>query len=468
MLKTLTQYVTMACGLLAMYLVLAFLRANSSSNYLSQLATFLIIIAFSTPLEGVIANLVFHFRSKLCIEQEQSDFQLLIVLVPRIFIFSLISIAIFSLMQGALIVGTAIALALAIGGRLLESSLRVILLSRGRGYFGLLVVNAFTCLKWVGTFLAFICGWREFTGLAAAHALVSGLSITVLLSGSAIKSTPLRTNTLESAVSTYNLDFVSFLATIFGVIAYQTDKIVANIITSPDIYGRYVILCSLVFVGPYLLAPIFVQFQQKILSKNPSTSADDWGSSIIRLTAIAVALGTLPLLLIMEHVPQYNQKVRVDWQMFLVIVASYLNSVAHISYLRFQAVARPDLILRQNVASFIAAICTGFLLITFNNNLFALPLASAALAQYLYGEFSSKNLPRIGGVFLQLVPLFSALAVLLFGGVLVLAEDLFAYKSIVAICVVVMFSLWVHICLEARAFSMPVRAYVKTAVAYFD
>lgn len=384
------QYLTMGASLALMFSSVAYLRGAADTSYTVQMATLLLLIGWCSPFEASIGSLIFKNLKSASIEERVAISRRDLLILYRVLVVGCsfgVAFALYSNGDSKHLIVNSILIGIFFTIRLVEYACRINLVLLGLGLWGQIAINSFTALKWLISLSVFIVGYKEFIYLLLGHIAVGIISFTFLIR----KRLQLVTEISMEATSTISEmrvrdDLLSITGVGLGVLSFQLDKLASGIRLVPADFAQYVFLCTLVFVGPYLLSPVFTLFQQNLAKISLREKAsNDSGASVIRLSSLIVVAFWMPLLAVINFAWPVNISYIIYSQMGIILLASYLNCLAHISYLRFQVGGRFRMIFFQNLASATAAFVTLILLSFFNNDLYSLVLLAAALGQYAFG-----------------------------------------------------------------------------------
>ena len=116
--------------------------------------------------------------------------------------------------------------------------------------------------------------------------------------------------------------------------------------------------------------------------------------SIIRFPALIISVATLLVLKIFDSYFFHIPETIFTKQLGFIAIASYLNCIAHIYYLKYQIYSNFNAIIKQNVCCVIFAIIAATIIILCDSQLYSLVIVFAALGQCIYGvinEYRVKN-----------------------------------------------------------------------------
>lgn len=387
--KFVFQYMSMGASLGLMMLALAFLRGAATAIYVSQLAAFLVLLSFSTPFEAGMGNLAFKtFQNPGRIVMGQLDERDVGILWRALGVGLLFGVGFEFFPKGSYTPSplTSILIGLLFAVRQVENVSRINLLLHGRGQVGQMSVNLFTAAKWLSTWLLFRMGASWFDVLLFCHIVLGIASATVLVRWRWHCQHVLAGGAVPVGRARIQDDVLSIAGVAIGVFSFQLDKLAVGHYMSANDYGQYVLAYTLLFVGPYLLAPVFLLFQQFIVSP-PEKGRFVAGihASVLRIAALTVTAAVLPVLAVVNLLHPGRVSGFAQQQTFVFGLASYLNCLSHIYYLRYQTEGRVELIFKQNLASAACAIMAGLALVLCNSHWYSLVLLSAAAGQYLFG-----------------------------------------------------------------------------------
>ena len=384
------QYLAMGASLAFMFAAIAYLRGAADASYSVQLATLLLLLAWSSPLEASLGSLIFKNFKSASMDDVAVISRTDLLILYRVLIVGCsfgVAFALCSNGDSNQIIVVSILIGIFFSARLVEYACRINLVLQGFGLWGQIVINSFTSLKWLASLAVFIAGYKEFYYLLFCHIAIGLISSLFLLRKRLCFVTSLSMGA-PSASPTMRVrdDLMSVMGVGLGVISFQLDKLASGIGLDPVDFAQYVFLCTLVFVGPYLLSPVFTLFQQYLVEIRAEDKArSDSNVSVMRLSSLVIAAFTTPLLAVINYIWPENAADFISSQVGIVALASYLNCLAHISYLRFQVEGRFEMIFFQNLTSLLAAFIAFMLVSTINGNLYSIILLAAALGQYVFG-----------------------------------------------------------------------------------
>lgn len=438
------QYLAMIASLALMFAAIAYLRGAADTAYSVQLATLLLLLAWSSPFEASLGSLIFkNFRSVSKEERIVISRKDLLILYRVLIVGSGfgVAFALYSNGDSNKIILTSILIGIFFGVRLVEYACRINLVLLGFGLWGQIAINSFSALKWLASLSVFIVGYNEFLFLLVCHIVIGLVSSIFLIK----KRLHFVTSLATEAPSTFPRmrvrdDLMSVMGVGLGVISFQLDKLASGIGLIPADFAQYVFLCTLVFVGPYLLSPVFTLFQQHLVEIPVEDKIrNGLDASVVRISSLVIASFTIPILAAINYLWPVNASNLIFSQVGIIALASYLNCLAHISYLRFQVEGRFEMIIFQNLTSLVAAFIAFTLLSTFNNNLYSLILLAAAFGQYVFGIIvaaCSRRDWRVLPSFAGLVILSPYLIINLWGDAVNFITTFTALISIVAVLIV--------------------------------
>jgi hypothetical protein len=391
------QYVLLFMSLGAMYSSLAYLRAYAPVDYIAQLATLLVLFSWITPIESSLGNLVFRIAYS---PREKTAFPEELPLYVRAILFGIFFGIIFRIYpaggyEPSILISLLVCIFFSM--RLIENILKMSLVSVSQGIHAQGMVNFITFSKWTLCLFVFILGAKSFTFFILCNIALGFLSIFFLYRKKKytfINFTE-KINKFNEKKLTFRDDLVSILSVSLGVLGFQIDKILVGSLSNPGNYGQYVMLCTMVFIGPYLMSPIFSIYQKKIISsKIGDVSSKAMDVSIIRFPALIISVATLLTLKIFDNYFLHTPETIFTKQLGFIAVASYLNCLAHIYYLKYQIYSNFYSILKQNFCCVIFAIIAATIIVLCDSELYSLVIVFAALGQCIYGainEYKVKN-----------------------------------------------------------------------------
>jgi hypothetical protein len=407
------QYLAMGAGLALMFAAIAYLRGAADTSYSLQLATLLILLSWSTLFEASLGSLIFRNFKSVSIQERVIISRKDLLVFYRVLIVGAgfgIAFGLYSDGNSNKTVASSILIGIFFGIRLIEYASRINLVLLGLGLWGQIAVNFFSSLKWLATLSVFIFGCNEFIYLLICHIAIGLVSSVLLIR----KRLDFVTSLAAQAPNTFTGmrvrdDLMSVMGVGLGVISFQMDKLVSGVYLNPTDFAQYVFLCTLVFTGPYLLSPVFTLFQQHLVDiRVEDNEKNDWDASVVRLSSLVIAALMMPLLVVINYIRPVNTADYIFSQLGIIALASYLNCLAHISYLRFQVEGRFEMIFYQNLTSLVAAFIAYTLLTKLNSNIYSLILLAAAFGQYVFGVAVSACAVKNWRLF----PSFAGLAIL--------------------------------------------------------
>lgn len=456
------QYLAMSASLALMFSATAYLRGSADTSYTLQLATFLILLSWSSPFEASIGNLIFKsFDSVPAAERaviSRRDFMIFYRIMLVGFGFA-IAFAFYP--NGSLTPGSGIPtlIGLLFVVRLIEYCCRINLILLGYGLWGQIILNSFTALKWLVSIIVFMMGFKEFTYLLIGH-IVLGIASSIFLIRKRLQQVISTTIEQVTAIPAMRVrdDLFSVISVGLGVFSFQLDKLAIGASFVSADFAQYVLLCTLVFIGPYLLSPVFSLFQQHLASIHVEDEImNDFHSSVIRSSALIVTVFSMPLLIFINFVWPVKATNFAHSQAGIIALASYLNCLAHIYYLRYQVSGRVGMIFGQNLTSAITALMTLAVLTVLQSHLYSVILLVAALGQYTFGvvmEAMKSNYRRIWLHFTGLIVLVPYLLLKFWNTPLNMLIAVFLFLSIGM-------SLIAGIFLEARVSGVDIKSYFR-------
>ena len=407
------QYLAMGAGLALMFAAIAYLRGAADTSYSVQLATLLILLSWSTVFEASLGSLIFRNFKSFSIQERVKISRKDLLVFYRVLIVGAgfgIAFGLYSDGDSNKTMVSSILIGIFFGARLVEYACRVNLVLLGLGLWGQITVNLFSSLKWLATLSVFIIGYNNFIYLLICHIAIGLVSSVLMIR----KRLNFATSLAEQAPNTLTKmrvrdDLMSVIGIGLGVISFQLDKLASGVGLIPTDFAQYVFLCTLVFVGPYLLSPVFTIFQQHLVEiRVEDKESNDWDASVVRISSLVVAAFTMPLLAVIHYIRPVNVADFIFSQVGVISLASYLNCLAHISYLRFQVEGKFEMIFLQNLTSLVAAFIAYTLLTKLNGNIYSLILLAAAFGQYVFGVAVSACAVKDWRLF----PSFAGLAIL--------------------------------------------------------
>lgn len=449
------QYTMLLISLGAMYSSLAYFRAYASVDFVAQLATILLLFSWITPIESSLGNLVFKTAYS---QKKKTTFPKELPLYIRAIIFGIIFGIIFRVYpaggyEPSILVSILVCIFFSM--RLIENILKISLVSLGEGLNAQMVVNFFTFTKWSLCLIIFILGVKNFSLFMLCNIALGLLSIFVLYK--AKKNIPIffteRINNKERL--TLKDDLISILSITIGVFGFQIDKIIVGFTSTPANYGQYVMLSTMAFIAPYLLSPIFTIYQKKLISsKEPDAKISPIGRSIIRFPALIIMLSTLLILTILDGYFLDISETIFTKQLGFIALASYLNCLAHIYYLKYQIDSDFNSILKQNLWCLIFAITVSLIIIYLDSELYSLVIVFAGLGQYLYGLFNEYNVNK---------NIFNFKDCFIFLNILPCAAIYLLNPNFISFIVIIVSTLFSGLLLEIWALNMNLRQYFYEA-----
>ena len=407
------QYLAMGAALALMFTAIAYLRGAADTSYSVQLATLLVLLSWSTLFEASLGTLIFRNFKSLSIRERVVISRKDQLVLYRVLIVGAgfgVAFGLYSDGDSNKGIVTSILIGIFFGVRLVEYACRINLVLLGLGLWSLIAINFFSSFKWIATLCVFIFGYKEFSYLLICHIAIGIISSVLLIRKRLdfVTSLPTEAKNTFPAMRLRD-DLMSVIAVGLGVISFQLDKLASGVGLIPTDFAQYVFLCTLVFIGPYILSPVFTLFQQHLVeTRVEDKERYDLNASVVRISSLVIAAFTMPLLAMINYMRPVNVADFIFSQVGIISLASYLNCIAHISYLRFQVEGRFEMIFFQNLTSLVAAFITYMLLSKLNNNLYSLILLAAAFGQYVFGVVVSAS--SVKGW--RLTPSFAGLAIL--------------------------------------------------------
>lgn len=388
------QYVGMATSLLSMFWAVAYLRRDADPAYLGQMATFLILLAWSTPFEVSFGNNLINAaksRPEVIRQLLYGSFNQQSVL-KALLIGCGFSAAFFLYDHSNADIGL-----LAISGiglvfafRLLEYVMRTKLLFRNLGQEAQILTNFLTAARWLAAAFFVMAGFRSFAFFTLAHILLGLASLAALSYLFVSHRFDSDSNIPDAKATSLWEDLISIAGIVTGVFAFQMDKLSAGRVLSAGAFGEYVSLYTLAFVGPYILNP-FITF---VLQRLALAELSEHGSpeilrrrlgALIRLASLAIGLA-IPLAVTL-FVNMASRPITPQSQILVgfFIAASYLNCISHVYYLGYLAKGSLKSILRQNLVAMTLAAATAATLWLMHSTDFGFILLAAGAGQVAYG-----------------------------------------------------------------------------------
>ena len=367
----------------------AYLKSVGSTEYISQMAVFLMLLSWSSPIETAIGNLVLH-NGRYNQSAKGKKNGLGFPIFYRVVVGSvLLTMVFYTYAWGSLEINNeaTLIIVLLFIVRMTEYALKTKAIIVDKIKSAQIYINGFSAFKWGGSTVLFAFGYVDFCSLLTSHIIFGLVDCYILNKICAIEYFPENKIGAESELK--RQEALSVIGIVLGVGAFQLDKLAAGYFLDSYAFGQYVLMCSLVFIGPFLLNPIFSLYQQNIV--RDKNKLMDTGVSILRLVSIVVFVFTLPMLTIVTGLSASKGTFVVDSQVGFVALASFLNCMAHSDYLRYQAEGRLDLILKQNVASLLTGLLSLMIVFLMGVEEFSYVLASAAMGQYIFGVFKRKE-----------------------------------------------------------------------------
>lgn len=396
--RFLYQYLVMGLSLALMFVATAYLRGAASTIYLSQLATYLIMLNWSSPFEASIGNLIFKRNHALPRQQRANLSRFDSQIILRAILISGGFGIFFAIYPGKDSISS-IDIAVGIGSlflfRFIEYVSRINLLLLGLGQVSQMIVNLFTALKWLAALLLYIIGLEDFEYFILSHVVLSLISSTILVR---MRFNQVGSFTAAEAKSDVHIrdDLLSLISVGLGVFSFQLDKIAVGLFENSSDFGQYVLLCTLLFIGPYVLSPVFSIFQQHFVTVSlDKTNENRTGASVVRVFALLVTAFSLPLLILINFIHSGIASGFAQVQIGIIALASYLNCVTHIQYLRYQTNGKVRLIIFQNLTGAIFASLMLAVINIIECRLYSLVLLAAAFGQYLFGVAREHSLKTV-------------------------------------------------------------------------
>lgn len=395
--RFLYQYLVMGISLALMFAATAYLRGAASVIYLSQLATFLIMLNWSSPFEVSIGNLIFKKNHALPRQQRAKLSRFDSQIILRVILISGGFCVFFAIYPGKDAISS-IDIAVGIGilflFRFIEYASRINLLLLGLGQIAQIIVNLFTALKWLAAWLLYIIGLEDFKYFILSQVALSLISSSILVR-MRFNQVGLIPAADEKSDVHIRDDVLSLISVGLGVFSFQLDKIAVGLLENSSDFGQYVLLCTLLFIGPYVLSPVFSIFQQHFVAvSTDKTNENKTGASVVRVFALLVTAFSLPFLIVINFIHPGIASGFAQVQIGIISLASYLNCVTHIQYLRYQTNGNVRLIMFQNLTGAICASLMLTVIIIIEGRWYSLVLLAAAFGQYLFGvarEYSLKT-----------------------------------------------------------------------------
>jgi hypothetical protein len=409
------QYAGLAANLAAMFWAVAYLRRDAEAVYLSQMAIFLILLAWSTPFEASFGNgLISAAKNqpgaiRWLLHGNFNQSAILKAAVIGCCFAAAFLVYARSGDQATLLAATGIGLIFF--ARLLEYLLRAKLLFKKLGQESNILTNFFTAAKWVTAALFVMGGLHSFSLFLAAHLGFALVSIGVLSALFLRRRFDDAAGSGADVGSSLKSDAVAIAGMALGIFAFQIDKLAAGLVYDAPHFAEYVAAYTLAFIGPYIINPIITLALQRLAIAEISATAgiEDIRSklaALIRSGAMVINIAIPTIVTIFLSIASRPVSAETQQLIAFVTLSSYLNCLAHAYYVDY--LARGDLkaILLQNLTATVIAGITMSALLLLGLRDYGIVLVAAGFGQVMFGMAKSDQ--KVDGLLLFSI-LFMAL-----------------------------------------------------------